>query len=532
MNFLDYFIVAIYLAGMLGLGLMMRKQSSETSYFLGDKSLNWFPLALSTMATQLSAISFISAPAFVGLREGGGLKWLTYEFAVPLAMIFVMFVIAPALYRAKVVSIYDFLERRFGRSSRLLISALFQIVRSFSTGIMVYACAIVLQAVLGIPFWQSIVGVGVVALIYSTTGGMKAVVYSDAIQMVLIFGGIILVAGFALHQVGGFGAWFNAVEPARLFAVDFSSFGFGGDEFGFLPMLFGGFVLYVSYYGCDQTQTQRILSARDMPAARRLLLANGLLRFPLVLIYCFAGLVVGVAVMQSPDLLAQIPADRPDFMMPVYIVEQLPHGLIGLLLVAIMAAAMSSFSSTMNSLAAVTLEDIRTLGLKFASPRLEIIGARALSVGWGLLIIVLSFFAGSIAPTVIEAINKVGSALYGPILGVFGLAILTRNRSAVGVNAGLLVGLALNLYFWKFVPELFWMWWNLIGLLVTLVVAVLVGFFFPGRAAMEDAPAFAQEDRWNGTAANRRSVGILAGYFGLIVAISVALGTLAMGGEF
>ncbi len=474
MNSLDYTVVAIYLAGLLLFGFLLRDQSSEDDYFLGGRSMGWFPLTLSTMATQLSAISFVSAPAFVGLREGGGLKWLTYELALPLAMILVMFVIAPALYRAGIVSIYDFLEKRFGRSTRILISVSFQIVRSFATGIMVYAMGLILEAVLGIPLWQSLVVVGVITLIYSTSGGMKAVVYGDAIQMVLIFGGLLVVTLYALGEVGGLSQFWQNVDTERLVAVDFSSLGLNGDEFGFLPMLFGGFVLYASYYGCDQTQAQRIISAKDEKSTRVLLFANGVLRFPLVLLYCFAGLVVGVVIANDPGLAAKIPADKPDYMMPIFILEHLPHGVIGLLLVAIMSAAMSSLSSAVNSLAAVTMEDLTVLGHRPSEPRAEVLLARGVSLFWGIAILIMSLFAGSIAPTVIEAINKVGSALYGPILAVFLLGMLSKRVNGTGASVGLLAGMFFNLYLWKAEPQIFWMWWNFIGLVVTTVVAYAV----------------------------------------------------------
>lgn len=477
LNALDFFVVAVYLVGLLAFGYFLRDQSNEGDYFLGGRSMGWFPLTLSTMATQLSAISFVSAPAFVGLREGGGLMWLTYEFSLPLAMILVMFVIAPALYRAGIVSIYDFLDQRFGRSTRILISVSFQIVRSFATGIMVYAIGLILEAVLGIPLWQSIIVVGVITLVYSTSGGMKAVVYGDAIQMVLIFGGLLVVAWYALAAIGGFEAFWRDVDPERLKAVDFSSMGLSGDEFGFLPMLFGGFVLYASYYGCDQTQAQRILSARDMKDARTLLFANGVLRFPLVVLYCFVGLIVGVAVTQDPALAAKIPAEKPDFMMPIFIIEHLPHGIIGLLLVAILAAAMSSLSSAVNSLAAVTLEDLEALGAQPANEQKAVVWARGVSIFWGIVILIMSLFAGSIAPTVIEAINKVGSALYGPILGVFLLGMLGRRTNGAGASAGLVAGVVFNLYLWLGQPQIFWMWWNFIGMVVTAVVAGVVSRF-------------------------------------------------------
>lgn len=487
MNALDYSVVAFYLGGLLFFGYLLRGQENEGDYFLGGRDMGWFPLTLSTMATQLSAISFVSAPAFVGLREGGGMKWLTYELSLPLAMILVMFVIAPALYRAGIVSIYDFLERRFGRSTRLLISASFQVVRSFSTGIMVYAMGLILQAVLDIPLWQSVVFVGAITLVYSTSGGMKAVVYGDAIQMVLIFLGLLVVAWYALGELGGFATFWQQVDPARLTVIDYASLGFDGDEFGFLPMLFGGFVLYASYYGCDQTQAQRLMSARSVGDSRRLLLANGLLRFPLVLLYCIVGLIVGLVFVGSPELMATIPADKPDYMMPIFIIEYLPHGVIGLLLVAIMSAAMSSLSSAINSLAAVTLDDLASVGLKPGDRKTEVIWARGVSVTWGIIILVMSAYAGAIAPTIIEAINKVGSALYGPILGVFLVGMLSRRASGTGASIGLIAGVGLNLYLWKAQPQIFWMWWNFIGLVVTSVIALL--FPAPDRGSVVDQDA-------------------------------------------
>ena len=133
MNFVDFTVVAIYLVGLLIMGFVFRKQVSKKDYFLANRQLGWKPLSLSIMATQLSAVSFISAPAFVGLRENGGLIWLSYELALPLAMLALLYFILPTLYRSGVVSVYDFLEQRFGRSSRVLISVVFQISRSFAT---------------------------------------------------------------------------------------------------------------------------------------------------------------------------------------------------------------------------------------------------------------------------------------------------------------------------------------------------------------------------------------------------------------
>jgi Na+/proline symporter len=148
------------------MGFFFKDNKDSKDYFLGGKSMGWFPLSLSTMATQLSAISFISAPAFVGLKLGGGMKWLTFEFAVPLAMIFIMIVIIPPLFRSGVVSIYEFVERRFSTSTRLILSIVFQISRALGTGVMVYAIAIILQAILDIDFVYTILIISVITIIY------------------------------------------------------------------------------------------------------------------------------------------------------------------------------------------------------------------------------------------------------------------------------------------------------------------------------------------------------------------------------
>ena len=200
MNWLDYSIIGVYLLGFMAMGYLFKENKNSKDYFLGGKSLGWFPLSLSTMATQLSAISFISAPAFVGLKANGGMKWLTFEFGVPLAMIGIMFFIIPPLYKSGIVSIYEYLEQRFSTSTRKLISVVFQISRALGTGVMVFTMALIIQAVVGISFHWTLLIISIVTLVYSYQGGMKAVVWCDAIQMIILFLGLVicLVVGFNL----------------------------------------------------------------------------------------------------------------------------------------------------------------------------------------------------------------------------------------------------------------------------------------------------------------------------------------------
>ena len=489
MNLLDYIIIVVYLFGFLAIGLFFKENKTSKDYFLGGRKMGWFPLSLSTMATQLSAISFISAPAFVGLKEGGGLQWLTYEFGVPLAMAFLMIALIPSLYKSGIVSVYEYLENRFDASSRLLISVVFQISRSVATGVMVYTMALILQATIQVDFWISILIIGVITLIYSFQGGMKAVIWGDVIQMIILFLGILLCLGFGINELGGIENFIPELDRERINAVDFTKWGInnaeGKDSFGFWPMVIGGFFLYASYYGTDQTQSQRLLSSKDMQTIKKLLFANAFFRFPITLTYCIMGLVLGALYFKDGSFQESInivyennintlEGKKADLMVPVFIIKYLPNGIIGVLIVAIMSAAMSTLSSTVNSLSAVSMEDFVKRFYPNISNKKYVQTSRLLSLFWGIVCLFLAFFTGNIEGTVIEVINKVGSVFYGPILGVFVLAILTKKTHALGANIGILAGVFLNIYLWLYVPDIFWFWWNAIGCLVTIMVGYII----------------------------------------------------------
>ena len=529
MNWLDYTIIAVYLVGFIAMGYFFKENKNSKDYFLGGKSLGWFPLSLSTMATQLSAISFISAPAFVGLKANGGMKWLTFEFGVPLAMIGIMFFIIPPLYKSGIVSIYEYLERRFSKSTRKLISVVFQISRALGTGVMVFTMALIIQSVVGISFHWTLLIISVVTLVYSYQGGMKAVVWGDAIQMIILFSGLIicLIIGYSLLKDTG---TFKGFDPERLQVIDFSNLGFfDGEEYGFWPMLLGGFFLYLSYYGTDQTQAQRLLSAKDEGTIRKLLLANGLLRFPVVLVYSIMGLIIGYLVSNVPDFYESIrettriyfPAEyaksgiKPDLMVPVFITKYLPNGLIGILMVGIMSAAMSSLSSTINSLSAVTIEDFFNSGEKKLSEKKYMLLSKGLVVFWGVVCIMAAYLFGNSESTVIELINAISSLFYGPILAAFVIAIFLKKVNHIGMNAAIITAVVVNLVF-KYLPELvylfnqgsfysgdisihaalaelgihnipdlFWIWYNLTGFVIALVVAVIVSKLTPKTPAKQ-----------------------------------------------
>lgn len=481
MSLLDWIIIFCYAGGLIILGWWLGlKQKSSEDYYLAGRKLHWLPIGFSTMATQLGAISFISAPAFVALRPGGGLIWLGYELALPLAMIILMAFFFPVFHSLRIISVYEFLEKRYDERTRVVISLIFQLSRGLATGVTIYAAAIVLSVVLQIPLALTILLIGAVAVVYELFGGIHVDIVSDTIQMIVILGGIIITGIVGLHLIGGWESISQIVDPSRFVAVDFAAHGLGDSkDFGFWPLFFGCFFLYASYYGCDQSQVQRELSARNLRDCKRSLLFNGFFRFPIVLAYCTLGLILAAHVAQNPEFLAKFPQGNYDYLLPVFIMEKLPAGVVGIIFIAIMAAAMSSLDSSINSLSAATVEDIyKKIRKRRIEPQQEIKISKMFTLFWGIFCITFAFFVGDISPTIIESINKIGSAFYGPIFAVFLAGIVFSKAKPHAAIAGLGIGVTTNLILWLFVPSVSWLWWNAIGFSLTVFVILLGSFFF------------------------------------------------------
>jgi Na+/proline symporter len=352
-------------------------------------------------------------------------------------------------------------------------------------------------------------------------GGIKAVILSDVIQMGILFLGFIFCCYYALDLLGGWENFTINLNQERLTAVDFTSHGIGdGQEFGFWPMVLGGFFLYASYYGCDQSQAQRILSSMNMKDVRKALLFNGFCRFPTVMLYCVMGLLIGTLVITTPSFLNQIPEGQSDYMVPIFIVEYLPNGLIGLLIAAIMAAAMSSLDSALNSLSAATVQDFVLPGkdMDQMTDAKQLALSKKYTLVWGVICVILAFTAGSIAPTIIEAINKIGSLFYGPIIATFLLAMLTSRVTGKAINIGIVAGVLFNFMLWIFFEDvIFWFWWNATGFVVTTVVALIVTYSGnDDREADDFVSPDLIEPRWKETS-------ILGAYFGIIVLVSLSM---------
>ena len=489
-------------------------------------------VGISTMATQTSAISFISIPAFVALKRGGGLTWLQYELALPLAIIFTMIFLLPFFRKLELVSVYEYLEMRFGSSARMVISAVFLLSRGLGSGVGVYASAIVLSVCLGIPVWSTILMIGVITVIYDTIGGMKAVVFSDVIQMFVLVGGLLLCIGYVAVEVGGLGVVFSSLPAERWQAMDLGT-GLGdGAEMPFWAFLIGGFFLYTSYYGVDQSQVQRELSAPTIADTKRALLLNGLARFPLTMLYICLGVAAFAMYAHSQPLRDAVPADQIDELIPQLILLKIPTGIRAVLFAAILSAAMSSLDSSLNSLSAATMRDFIERLYKPSPRRLLLVG-KLTTVGWGVILtgFALFFCVARPADTVIEGINKIGSLFYGPILAAFLTGLLWQRPTAPDVICGLAAGVGVNVCLWAICGDaVHWMWWNVFGLAAVILVTAVVSRFTPDpnpeqvkAYTLSKAGFFRETSRW------ARTYLALLVYFAVIFAVILSCSIYAGG---
>jgi len=482
MTHIDWIVLITYLIGIIGLGVWLaRRQQSTDDYFLGGRKMGSTVIAISLAANQVSAISLISAPAFVALKAGGGIKWLQFEFAVPVAMIAIMFLLVPVFRQLSGASVYEYAERRFGAGTRLTLSALFMFSRGLSTSVILYTSALVLSVVLSLPILTTMIIMAIVSIAYTTIGGIMADVYSDIIQLIILYGGVLVALIVSINMLGGDLSSIS-IDPARLNSIDFSHHGFGdGQTFAFWPMIIGCFFLYMGYYGCDQSQAQRLLATPGNRQTQNALMINGLIRFPIVLTYIIFGVVLAAFVQNQPDFAAQLQGKNPDYLVPTFMITYLPVGVVGLVMAGLFAASMSSIDSAFNSLSAVTVSDFV---LKFKpdmaqNPLKMLRLSKIVTLLWGIFSAGGAYFVAKSSSTVIEIVNMIGSAFSGPILATFLAGILFRSITGSGIITGIIVGTALNFFLGQFIPSISWLWWGPIGFCTTLTVSLIFSKIAP-----------------------------------------------------
>jgi SSS family solute:Na+ symporter len=504
--------LGIVLASLVGLvvfaGWLAGRQRRTSDYYLGGGRLPAWALGLSLAANQVSAISLVGAPAFVALRPGGGLAWLQYEMAVPLAVACLVVWGVPVLRRAGGADVYAAVERRLGRSARRTLAGFFLVGRGLGAGVILLASARVVAACSGWSVGTSVLVVGTVAVGYTALGGLIADVFSDVMQFGLLWGATAVATVVLWTRLGGGTDALEAVDPGRLAALRFSAHGLGdGSTFGFWPMLIGGFFLYLSYYGCDQTQAQRVLAAAGEEQASRALAIGALVRFPLVLTYCLFGVMLAAFLAATPEFASLFAERSADDLVPLFLVTYVPVGIVGVVVAGILAAALSSVDSAFNSLSAVTVEEFLPAD-RFEVSRLG--WARRITVGWGVFAMAAAVWFSGWGETTIEIVNRVGSALYGPVLAVFLMAWRSRRADGRSAVAGAFAGLACNLVLARFTPGVSWLWWNVFG----CGVALAVGWAFGRATAEPESPR---------TSASRGLAAVLVAYFFLILLVLVGV---------
>lgn len=530
-----------WLAFIVSYGLYRGRGSNTVNrYLLAGKSMPWYAMGLSIMATQASAVTFIST---TGQSYTDGMRFVQFYFGLPLAMVILSATAVPIFHRANVYTAYEYLEKRFDVKTRDLVSAIFLIQRGLAAGLSLYAPSVVLSVILGWPDRWTTILMGLLIVIYTSLGGNKAVIWADVQQMMLITCALVLALFMAIHLLPGNVTWTKAVSLAgaagRLNAVT-THFDWN-DRYNLWSGLIGGMFLALAYFGCDQSQVQRYLTGKSVAQSRLGLLFNALAKIPMQFFILFIGAMVFVfftfekppvlfhpvelariqkdprfqAVQQRYDrafeqrkqaaedfLQARSPDERkdtkaryqnaqrelseahaageqlagPDFHDTNYIflsfvTGYLPAGVVGLIIAVIFTAAMSSTSGEINSLAAVTVIDLyRRHVRQNATDHHYLTASRVATVFWGAYAVVFAQY-GSNFGALIEAVNIIGSLLYGGLLGVFVLAFFFRSVGPRGAFLGVLAGEA-AIFAAFFFTRISFLWYNVVGCLVVIATGV------------------------------------------------------------
>jgi len=556
MRLLDWVIVAAYLVYIVYDGLRLTKKSDEVEgYFLANRSLPWWAVGLSVMATQLSAITLVGT---TGQAYADGMRFIQFYFGLPLAMVILCVTAVPFFYRAKVFTAYEYLERRFDAKTRALASFFFLVSRGLSCGVIIAAPSVILSIVLGWDELTTILVMGLSTTVYTMFGGVQAVTWTDVKQMVVIFAGVFVclwvIIGQFPQEVSVGAAVQLAGATGRLRTVD-TRFDLN-ETYTLWSGLIGGLFLMLSYFGCDQSQVQRFLTAKSVAEGRTSLLMSAFVKIPMQFLILFVGVMVFVFYQfQRPPLIfnraeaAKLERAEPEryrglneayergfaareraarevaaaaqgsgefaaarerhaaaegamngarreaielikginrsesftdvnYVFPTFVTTYAPPGVIGLIIAAIFAAAMSSISAELSALATATVMDFYRRHFRREAPDRHYLAVSKLATGcWGVFACVVALYAGRLG-SLIEVVNRFGSFFYGSLLGVFVLAIGTRRATGRGAFWGLLAGILSVAVVGRY-SRISFLWYNLIGCAVVIVIGMLLSLTGP-----------------------------------------------------
>jgi SSS family solute:Na+ symporter len=479
MRYFDLAVVLVYLIGITWFGARFRRsQKTLRDYFLGGRRTPWWAIGFSIVSAETSTLTVIGTPA---LAFGGNLGFLQLVFGYLVARIVISALFLPHYFRGEMYTAYELMKVRFGEHIRKLTAGLFLLLRALAEGVRVFAISIVVSIVLGTGEVASILLIVCLTLFYTFEGGMTAVIWTDVVQMFLYIGGAILSFFVILDNIPG--GWGHVAEVASQ-AAKFQVFDFGfaptaeffSRTYTFWAGLIGGCFLTTASHGTEQLLVQRLLAARSEGESRAALLSSWVVIFFQFALFLLIGVMLYVYYAEA-HLPAPEPADR---IYPDFVWNRLPVGVAGVVTAAILAAAMSNLSAALNSLASTTIMDFyrpleKLRGGRARSDRDLLKLGRMATLLWGVLLFGIGLLARRWG-SVLEAGLSVASVLYGSLLGVFLLGVLTRRVGERAAMAGMAAGFLIMVYV-KFGTSIAWTWYVVIGTCATFGVGSLAALF-------------------------------------------------------
>ena len=464
---LDYWVLIVYLALSAIIGALLgRGQKTLEDYFLAGKNMPWWAISLSIVATETSTLTFIGAPA---IAYAGNLTFLQVVIGYFLGRILVSIILIPGFFYGNLQTAYEILNRRFGPSIRNVSAFIFQVTRALSDGVRLFATALVLSVVTDLSDVWTVLLIGLATIAYTFYGGMRAVIWNDVAQLFIYTSGALLAFFVAIQAVPG--GWSEIINIASV-AGKFHFLDFTVSlhvAYTFWAGLVGGAFLTFATHGTDQMMVQRYLACGNARYSQIALIVSGVLVFLQFLLFLLIGVVLFSFYQYFP--LAQEPV-QVDRIFPIFIVDQLPSGVSGLIIAAIFAAAMSTLSSSLNSLSSSSVNDFyKVYVVCNASNSHYLKVSRIVTILWGILLMIISMLARNWGE-LLQAGLTITSLTMGSILGVFLLGIWTVHTSQKAALVGMLSGLILTLGV-HFSGAVAWTWYVLIGTTTTFLVGVL-----------------------------------------------------------
>jgi len=481
LHWIDYAVLIAYFVLMLGIGARFApRQRTVEEYLLANRSMKWLPVALSVMTAAQSAISYIGMPAWTYQHD---MSMYVMSFPLLLVVPVIRYVFLPRYARARVSTAYEYLESRFNRNVRTGCSLLFLMSQATYLGIVVYGSSLVFSLITGLSLRSSILATAAVTIVYTTMGGIKAVIWTDVIQFFVKLGGVLITVAIILRHVeGGWqGFWRVAQVSGKLhtfnFSLDLKT------PFTFWGAIIGGMFIQTAFYGTDQTIVQRFLTAKSARDEQKALLFQGIFFLPYLLLSYGIGVLLFVFYREHAGLLN--PHLNPDNIFPQFIVQALPAGLSGLVIAAIFSAGMGTYSAAINSLSTVTVYDLYQEYFRPNAPTAHYVKiARISTCLWGAYTVAFALLCGRLGPLVTIDLKVLGP-VSGILLGVFLLGMLTRRATALGVLTGAVPGSAAT-YLVISLTSLSFVWYTALGCILTFIFGYLASMAFRRTRARVD----------------------------------------------